>query len=697
MIISIIICLRNIKTIGFAKFNERIFILTNIFFAYEIYDERIEVEGIVEQVSTSSSYTSRLQVRTTKINGNNDFCYCFYVYINKTDAKGVVEGAKINFTAVLEGFSDESRASNISRGINAYASSVEDLNIIEYTNGGINGLISRAREYATRYIISISDKDTGAIISALLLGERDYLPDKLRLDFRRIGISHILALSGMHLAFLSLCIEKILLLLRIKKKTRVVTTVIFVFAYMAFTGFSISVVRSGLMLVIGSLLFLLSRSKDSMTSLAVAVTVICLVSPNAVYDISLQLSALATLGIIMLGELSPEFKKPIDLKEKVVHYLKIGILTSVFAISATLLVSTYSFGGFSVVAPITTVIFSFLAEIIMCLGCGLILIGWLVPLRWLISPICFAMSKIAEAFSSLKVVYVSSNFGIVVALILLYTVLFYLFAVIKLKRPIRWVNALVVLFCIITVVPTVATIIESNDERVAYYSDTKCDEMLIRSKNKVCLINSSQYEKNLAYTTMEFLEDAKVTYLDKYFLTHYSWSIDDELEVLLSNVLVKEIYLPEPRNDDEQAILKIVNKAVEDHGVNIVLFKNYETVTVGDYSINLLYSVPCGNTSMNAFTVGKRDTVYTYVSSGLLTSDMSEYVNKCISLSNYVIFGEHGKKYSDKIYFDKCLSDINGIIINGDNLFLTQEAMQYYLDNGCSIYAHPEDIIYLYK
>lgn len=667
------------------------------FYAYEIYDERIEIDGIVEQVSAASSYTTRLQVKTKKIDGSKDSRYRFYVYVNKSDAKGVIEGTNVTFTAILEGFSDESRSTNISKGINAYASDVEDLNIIKYTNGGISGLLAKVKEIATRHIISISDKDTGAIISALLLGERDYLPDQLRLDFRRIGISHILALSGMHLAILSLGIDKLLLLLRVKKKTRVFTTAVFVFAYMALTGFSISVVRSGLMLIIGSILYLLSRSKDSITSLAVAVTLICLVSPNAVYDVSLQLSALATFGIILLSELSPEFKSPTNLKEKAVRYFEIGVLASVFAISATMLVSTFTFGGFSVVAPVATIIFSFLAEIIMYLGCILILIGWFIPLGWLVSPLCFIMSKLAGLFSSSKLVYVSTNFTIAIILMIIYTALFYLFAFIKLKRPIRWANVLVVLFCIIAAVPTVATVIENNDETVAYYSDAKCDEMLIKSKNQVCLINSSQYEKNLAYTTMEFLEEANVTYLDKYYLTHYSWSIDDELDVLLSNVLVKEIYLPEPRNEDEQTILKVINKAVKDHRVEIILFKNYETVTVGDYSINLLHSVPYGNTSMNAFVIAKRDMVYTYVSSGLLASNVSDYINKCISLSDYVIFGEHGKKYTNTIYFDECLSDINGIIINGDNLFLTQENMQYYLDNNCEIYSHPEEVIYLHK
>lgn len=664
------------------------------FKAYDLYDGRVEVVGVVENVSESSSYTTRLLVNTESINGKSNYSYSFYAYAKNTDAKGVIEGTRISFTATLEGFSNESKSYNIAKGINAYASDVEDLKIIEYTNGGIEGAFSRMREYLTRYIILKSDGDAGAIVSALLLGERNYLPDQLRLDFRRIGISHILALSGMHLAILSMGIEKLLSFFGIKKKTRVAITVAFVLLYMALTGFSVSVVRAGIMLIIGSVLYLLSRSKDSFTSLALAVTVICIISPHAIFDVSLQLSALATFGIIALGEISHKFKKAKTRKDKIIEYFKIGFLASMFAISATIAVSILNFGGISILAPFATIIFSLLAEVIMYLGCILVLIGWILPIGALLSPVCSIMRSLAGALSSIKFAYVSSNFSFAIIIILIYTAIFYLYTIVKLKKPIKALNFLVIAFCIITVIPTAATVAESNKETVGYYSAAKCDELLIRSENEVCLINSAQYAQNLAYSTIEFLDDTKVTYLDKYYLTHYSWSIDDELEVLLSNILVKKIYLPSPRNDDENTILKILYKTVEDHRAEIVLFKEYETVAVGKYNVNLLYSSPYGETSMNAVAISKGDTVYTYISSGLLATDMSDSLKACISLSDYLILGEHGKKYKEKLYIEECYSKLKGIIIHSENVFLRQENMQYYLDQGCDIYSHPKEFIY---
>ncbi len=674
------------------------FIYFELYFkAYERYEDEIEVVGVVEGVSESSSYSLRLLVRVEKINGKPTRGYRFYAYPTKTEANGVVEGAKISFKTKLDGFSDESYTYNISKGINAYAGDIEDLRILKYDFFTALLRFQKLREYLTRYTINLSNADTGAILSALLLGERDYLPDQLRLDFKRIGISHILALSGMHLAILSLGIEKALSLCGVRKKTRIAVTAIFVLIYMAITGFSVSVVRAGVMLIISSVLYLLSRTKDSLTSLALAVVIICIFTPHAIMDISLWLSALATFGIIAFSEFTSTLEKPKTKLKAIIRYFVLAILASVFAISATIAVSTLSFGGFSILAPITTIIFSFISEVIMYFGCIMMLIGWLIPIGWIIAPLCSLMTFLAGVFSSIKLSYVSSSFSFVTVAIVIYTVAFYLFLILKLKDTKRAFGLIVILYAVTTLLPTVATVKQNYTETVAYYSDYRCDQMLIRSKNEVCLINSSQYAKNLAYTSLDLLEDANVTHLDKYYLTHYSWSIDDEIEVLTYNISIKQIYVPAPRNEDEETILKILKKTVENSRSEIVVFQENESVYVGKYEINLIYSVPYGNTSMNAFTVSKGDEVYTYVSSGLLATEHKAMLKGYMSQSDHIILGDHGKKYKNKIYLSESYSDLDSIILHSDNVFLLQGNMQFYLDRGCEIYSHPEEIIYYIK
>ena len=669
----------------------------NWFKAYEKHTNEIEVVGIVEEKAPSSSYSIRLRVRCEKINEKRCVGYNFYAYVDKEKAAKVMDGTRIRFTTTLSGFSDESKSYNFAKGINAYAADIDSIEVIEHTSGGIKGWLAFLKEHLTRYSMYISDSKTGAILAALLLGERDYLPDSLRLDFKRIGISHILALSGMHLSILSMGLGKALSLCRVNKKIRISVICIFVFLYMAITGFSVSVVRAGLMLIISSLLFLVARTKDSITSLTMAVAIICTVTPYAIFDISLWLSALATLGIIVLSEYTPLIKKPQNLRQKVFYYLKVAFLSSMFAISATLAVSTISFGGFSLIAPFATIIFSILSEIIMYLGCIMMLIGWLIPIGKLIAPLCKLMSWLASVLSGIEISYVSSNFKIAIIAIIIYSILFYLFVVLNIKKRKEAVAFLLVCFTIVMIIPTVATVASDSNDIVAYCSDNKCDEMLIRSDNEVCLINSSQYSKALTYTSIDFLEDAKVTRLDKYYLTHYSWSLDDDIETLMYNIKVDKIYLPKPANSDENTILKLVYKCVEDTATEIILYSPYEKISVGEYDIQLLYSTPYGETSMNAFAVSKKDVVYLYLSSGLLDGKTKAEMSKYIGVSDVVILGKHGKQYKNKVYITECYPDIDTLVFNSTNVFLKQNNMKYYMDRGCGLYSHHDGILYFVK
>ena len=659
---------------------------------YERYDGEVEITGVVEEISSSSSYSMRLLVKVEKINGKR-VNYHVYAYPTKTESAGIIEGTRISFFSTLGGFSDESMTYNISNGINAYANDIRDIQIIEYTSGGIAAKFRHYRSYIARRLTMLTDADTGAILSALLLGERDLLPSSLRLAFKRIGISHILALSGMHLAILSLGIGWLLTKLQVRKKLRITIISLFILLYMALTGFSVSVCRAGIMIILAYGLFLLEKTKDSMTSLAVAVTIICIFTPYAIYDVSLALSALATFGIIAFAEYIPKIKN--NGENKILRYIGLSFLTSIFAISATLYISVSTFGGISILSLPATLIFSIIAEVIMYLGCIVMIIGGIIPIGFIVTPFSKLLAFLAELMASFKYAYVSSEFTVVKVAIIIYTILFYFFIIAKLKNKKIWMKIIIVSFAVVLIIPTALTVRENNKDIVAYYGQYKSDMMLVRSKNEVCLINSSQYSKSTAYDALDLLEDANVARLDKYYLTHYSWSIDDELDVLLYNVSVDKIYLPSPRNDDEKTILKVIKSSTKDTNAEIVLFKEYETVKVGDYTLNLIHSTPYGDTSMNAFVLAKGDIVYTYISSGLITADKNNEYVKYLSLSDYVILGDHGKKLKTKVYINGKYEDLDALIMHSDNIFLSQDNMAYLIEKGCEIYSHPSDIIYL--
>ena len=669
------------------------------FYPNNYFGESVKIVGTVTDYSASSTYSTKFTLETESINDNPFLRYKINLYLPKSDAGEIIEGTRISFNANLQESSKESKSYNTSIGISGYADNVGNLEILEQTNGGIKGVLSRYKEWLSRYVTMLTDSESGALLSALLLGQRDMLSGQVRLDFQRIGISHLLALSGMHLAILSLGLEKLLSALGVKKKTRLALSSAFIIFYMALTGFSVSVMRAGFMLILASILFVLSYGKDSITSLFVAMTIICILDPCAIFSTSLWLSALATIGIIVLGEYSGStIKKPKTKRDAILKYLWLGFMASVFAISATIGISSATFGGLSILGIFTTLVFSIVVEIIMYLGCITMLLGGLLPLGFIIAPMSKVVVWLSGVLSSGEHVYISTNYAFVKFIIGIYVVIFFLFILLSIRKKRETIIALVTAFAFINICPLIFSVVNDNREQMIYTSDSKCDEILVRSHGRACLISSSQYSKNLAYTSLDLLEEAKITYLDAFYLTHYSWSIDDELDVLLSDVLVERIYLPKPQNDDENTILNVIKKSVEDYRTKLVLVGADEVVRVGDYKIKLIYSTPYSEgTSTNVFYLKSENEMITYISSGILDSDTEKYVAQHIEDSDILILGEHGKSHKNPVYISDAYNKASMLIMNSKNIFLTQSSMQEYIDNGCEVIAHPETSVYIKK
>ena len=274
------------------------------FRVHERYDGSVKIEAVVTDIDSSRAYETTLDLKTKRIDEVSFGSYKLKMSLSPYEAKGLSAGSVICFEGELLPFessgSFHAEAYYASRGFSARVSHVGEIEIVERRAVLDFGYL---RELIARKTVMQSGEEAASLFIALFTGERDMLSENLRLDFTRLGINHVLALSGMHLAILSALFDKLLRLLLLGKKPRVLLLGAIVFFYMAMTGFSASVTRAGVMHIITSLTFLLASPRDSFTSLCFAVFLIVLVEPYAIRDIGLWLSALATLGVIEAAEL----------------------------------------------------------------------------------------------------------------------------------------------------------------------------------------------------------------------------------------------------------------------------------------------------------------------------------------------------------------------------------------------------------
>ena len=179
-------------------------------------------------------------------------------------------------------------------------------------------------------------------ITALLLGDRSFLSAEVRSAFSNAGVAHVLALSGLHVSILMGIILALLFPLKIIgfHKTRYIIALLFLWFYVFFTGMSPSTVRATIMTTFVIAALLLQRRNSAENALLVAIFLILLFNPLAIYDIGLQLSVLCVGSILFfIGQLNPVNRR----HHPILHSVTAAVLVSLVATAATWVVISYYF------------------------------------------------------------------------------------------------------------------------------------------------------------------------------------------------------------------------------------------------------------------------------------------------------------------------------------------------------------------
>lgn len=199
------------------------------------------------------------------------------------------------------------------------------------------------------------------IICGVLLGNKQGLDENIINNFKTIGISHILSVSGLHVSIIGQSLFIFLILFKIPKKIAAILSSIGIIIIMMITGLPPSVVRAGIMYILYFISMVFDRKSDSLNSLGLAVLIITLINPMAAGDIGLLLSFTSTLGLIILN---PKIFNWLDQKtsdltfipNKIMKGLNATLSTTISATLFTLPLSLMIFGEISLISPIANLL-----------------------------------------------------------------------------------------------------------------------------------------------------------------------------------------------------------------------------------------------------------------------------------------------------------------------------------------------------
>gem|GEM_PF-3396462 len=562
----------------------------------------------VTQRDNISTYSSRFTAEITEIDGETTqvkaVLYCGYPADFCPGDELYVENAKIS-SAKDEwyGYAAEGKALYL---VNEYESSVSVFGHDEKYEEGRDTELKNLLSYRLSQAVG---GRAGGLCSAMLLGDGDCADSKLRLDFRRAGISHLLSVSGMHLSIIAAALGLIMKKLRFPLFVRVLALILTLFLYLWLLGFPLSALRSCLMLFISYIGIMSGISTDGLSSLSIALMTILMISPESVADSGFILSFSATFGIIAFSPLFSRIaekehyrsklrknrKQRVSRTEKFLHKIYIWMLykllpsvMTVFSVNImTAVPLACLYGEISLSTPISNLCFPLLAMPVLLFS-GLTLIFIDTPAATPVSRIAGYFARLiidlSEKISDIKGVCISLEYSAVLVILIVVLVLTLLLLSLKLKRRLCvYAPALAGFLCLAAFYK-----IGIPDSAELYFqSEGTGETAAVVSEGSSVLIDLGTGAYGSLYEIDEFASKNGSTEINALIITHCHTGHSAALIKLGSKSKLFSVWLPKPETADDAANVLRISEAASLCGAVCYMYENGEELRIyGDIRLS---------------------------------------------------------------------------------------------------------------
>lgn len=543
-----------------------------------------------------------------------------------------------------------------------------------------------------------SDDLVGFFIS-LLTGDKSFLPDGLYAALRRSGAAHIVAVSGLHISFLSGIFSA---LIRWKNRFTVILQILVLFSFAAMTGNSYSALRAALMASTLLLAPLVGREDDRLTSLFAALLVLLVLCPYSVASVGLQLSFAALLGIVLITEnlanrllaVLPNWKHPLGKALHKALVLLAGALSaSIGAMLFTLPLVAIHYHSVSLGALLTNLLILWAVSAAFVLGLLAAVVG--IPLPFVGSILAFL-----AAWPARWVIWVAGNISrwpfsaisLLSGFLMLWFVVAYGIFLLWLfsKGKVRpWLpgGALLLTLC-------VALLIQAYPALTSKLTITVLDvgqgsSTLIYSKGHAVLVDCGGNKDNAGDIAADQIQALGLSHLDALILTHYDSDHTNGVSELMARLEVSQVIVPDVAVDTETR--EQVLKLCDTYGCDVeLLYTNDTALDCGEASLNVF--MPMGSTTNNLSGIS------VLCSAGdfdlLITGDMDMATErrlikyKDLPDIELLVVGHHGSKNATSEELLSIVKPEMAVISVGYNSYghPTDETLTRLALAGCEIY-----------
>lgn len=168
---------------------------------------------------------------------------------------------------------------------------------------GFFSLVQQMKEWVGRRIEEGFAAPYSSMVRALLLGERELLPGQVEELFRKTGLGHLLAVSGLHVGILSLFLWRFFLFLGWTKRQAAYPIILFMGFYMVMCGLRPSIVRASLVVIFYCLSKIFDKKIQLLDLTGLSALLLLFMNPFLLFEVGFQLSYLVYLSILFFTPL----------------------------------------------------------------------------------------------------------------------------------------------------------------------------------------------------------------------------------------------------------------------------------------------------------------------------------------------------------------------------------------------------------
>lgn len=441
---------------------------------------------------------------------------------------------------------------------------------------------ARVRLWLQDRIHSLYAGETAAFLRALLTGDRSELSYGTRNDMAVAGVSHAIAVSGMHVTML---LTLAALLLGGRPKATALVGIPLALFFAAVTGASPSVVRAAVMQVLLLGAALVRREYDLPTALGAAGLLLLLQNPWTIASAGFQMSFAAVIGLYLFA--GRVYRRLLGGKKRpgrLLRGLATGLAATLGATVLTLPLSLVYFGMLSLAAPLTNLLVLWAVTAVFALGLLSCLAGplggaaawaaaWLVRYILTVCGWIAAFPYAAAYAGSPLLVWGLCAYGLVLALLLW-----------KKLRPVLPACALGAALCLCLLWSRWQFLRGEMSFTALDVGQGQC--LLLESQGFTVMVDcGGDGEDAAGETAARFLHSAGQTHLDALLVTHYDLDHTGGICQLLRRVRVDRLFLPD--TEDKAEVRQTLEAAALAAGTEVVAVSRKTNVTFSTGELQL--------------------------------------------------------------------------------------------------------------